>query len=186
MAGRVRTSVTTIKDITALAKWINSYCAVRSRLDAIPEDNGRLLRLTPRQFRCTLAWFIARRPGGTIVGALQYRHQRPDVAFAWVSRWKARDLLERIGCDERPVTHEVLDELPAGKVLARLRSVLVATGALPPRDERLIALEKWITTTVQARTDLAERRILHGYAVWHHMRRFRRRLGEEHTPGSKI
>ncbi|MET7906173.1 hypothetical protein ABZS86_33825 [Streptomyces sp. NPDC005355] len=107
--------------------------------------------------------------------------ERPDVAFAWVSRSKARDLLERIGRAERPVTHEVLDELPPGKVLAHLRSVLVATGALPPRDERLVALEKWITATVQARTDLAERRILHGYAVWHHMRRLRRRLGEDHT-----
>ncbi|MFJ1818679.1 site-specific integrase [Streptomyces sp. NPDC088139] len=107
--------------------------------------------------------------------------ERPDVAFAWVSRSKARDLLERIGRDERPVTHEVLDELPPSKVLAHLRSVLVATGALAPRDERLIALEKWITATVQARTDLAERRILHGYAVWHHLRRLRRRVGEDHT-----
>jgi hypothetical protein len=32
--------------------------------------------LTTRRFRRTLAWFIARRPGGTIAGALQYRHQR--------------------------------------------------------------------------------------------------------------
>jgi hypothetical protein len=29
--------------------------------------------------------------------------------------------------------------------------------------------------------DLAERQILHGYAVWHHLRRLRRRLGEQHT-----
>ncbi|MFC9635826.1 hypothetical protein ACFTY8_43135 [Streptomyces mirabilis] len=73
-------------------------------------------------------------------------------------------------------------------MLAHLRSVLVATGALPPRDERLVALEKWISATVQARTDLAERRILHGYAVWHHMRRLRRRIGDDHTtpPGSRI
>ncbi|WP_344597620.1 site-specific integrase [Streptomyces violaceusniger] len=107
--------------------------------------------------------------------------ERPDIALAWLSRSKAQDLLERIARDERPVTHDVLDELPPGKVLAHLRSVLVATGALPPRDERLIALEKWITTTVQPRTDPTERRILHGYAVWHHLRRLRRRLGEEHT-----
>ncbi|MGW4729586.1 hypothetical protein ACWEQC_10450 [Streptomyces shenzhenensis] len=51
VAGRVRTSANTIKDITALAKWINSYWAARSRLDTIPEDNGRLPRLTPRQYR---------------------------------------------------------------------------------------------------------------------------------------
>ncbi|MFI2207907.1 site-specific integrase [Streptomyces sp. NPDC020192] len=107
--------------------------------------------------------------------------ERPDVTLAWITRSKVRDLLKRIGRDERPVTHDVLDELPPGKVLAHLRSVLVATGALPFRDERLVALEKWTTATVQARTDLAERRILHGYAVWHHLRRLRRRLGGEHT-----
>ncbi|MEU9167677.1 site-specific integrase [Streptomyces sp. NPDC048420] len=107
--------------------------------------------------------------------------ERPDTALAWISRSQVRDLLERIGRDEHPVTHDSLDDLPPGKVLAHLRSVLVATGVLPPRDERLVALEKWITTTVQARTDLAERRILHGYAVWHHLRRLRRRLGDQHT-----
>lgn len=107
--------------------------------------------------------------------------ERPDSALAWISRSQVRDLLERIGRDEHPVTHDSLDDVPPGKVLAHLRSVLVATGVLPPRDERLVALEKWITTTVQARTDLAERRILHGYAVWHHLRRLRRRLGDQHT-----
>ncbi|MER6356602.1 hypothetical protein ABT186_33535 [Streptomyces sp. NPDC001634] len=153
---------------------------------------------------CTTTWQLSTRPcqrcvldqqvrdlhgddAGTIRPELGPFHEaltsaeRPDVAVAWISRSKTRDLLERIGRDERPVTHEVLDELPPGKVLAHLRSVLVATGVLPPRDERLVALEKCITETVQARTDLAERRILHGYAVWHHLRRLRRRLGEDHT-----
>jgi len=32
-------------------------------------------RLTTKQFRRTLAWFIARRPGGSIAGAIQFRHQ---------------------------------------------------------------------------------------------------------------
>jgi hypothetical protein len=124
---------------------------------------------------------------GTVPDELAPFHQalttaeRPDIAMTWIARSKARHLLERIGSDARPVTHDLLDELPADKVLAHLRSVLVASGALPPRDERLVALEKWITATVQARHGLAERRILHGYAVWHHLRRLRRRLGEDHT-----
>ncbi|MEU5105199.1 site-specific integrase [Streptomyces sp. NPDC021354] len=107
--------------------------------------------------------------------------ERPDIALAWISRPKVQDLLERIGRDERRVTHDILDDLPSGKVLAHLRSVLVATGALTTRDERLVALEKWINETVQARTDLTARRILHGYAVWHHLRRLRRRIGDQHT-----
>ncbi|MFD6226016.1 hypothetical protein ACFWFZ_03940 [Streptomyces sp. NPDC060232] len=99
----------------------------------------------------------------------------------WLSGSKVSTLLQQIGRDERPVTHETLDELPASRVLAHLRSVMVATGALPARDERLVALEGWITAAVQGRTDPAERRILHGYASWHHLRRLRRRLGKEHT-----
>ena len=107
--------------------------------------------------------------------------ERPTSTMFWLSGSKVSTLLQQIGRDERPVTHETLDELPGSKVLAHLRSVMVATGALPPRDERLVALEGWVTAAVQARTDLTERRILHGYAVWHHLRRLRRRLGEEHA-----
>jgi hypothetical protein len=107
--------------------------------------------------------------------------ERPDSALAWLARPKVRSLLEQIGQDTRPVTHELLDELPAGKTLAHLRTALVATGALPLRDERLVTLESWIAQTVQARGDLAERQILHSYAVWHHLRRLRQRLGEQHT-----
>ncbi|MFJ9362222.1 hypothetical protein [Streptomyces mirabilis] len=67
---------TTIKDMAALITWINASCLARHRPDRIPADRGRQPRLTTRQFRRTLTWFIARRPGGTIAGALQYRHQR--------------------------------------------------------------------------------------------------------------
>lgn len=41
--------------------------------------NGHQFRLTTSQFRRTLAWFIARRPGGTIAGALAYRHHSIQV-----------------------------------------------------------------------------------------------------------
>jgi hypothetical protein len=37
--------------------------------------DARTWQLTTRQFRRTLAWFIARQPGGSIAGAIQYRHQ---------------------------------------------------------------------------------------------------------------
>ncbi|MFJ8015003.1 hypothetical protein [Streptomyces sp. NPDC096339] len=107
--------------------------------------------------------------------------ERPTSTMFWLSGSKVSTLLRQIGRDERPVTHETLDELPAGKVLAHLHSGMVAIGALTARDERLIALESWITARVQARTDTTERRILHGYASWHHLRRLRRRLGKEHT-----
>jgi hypothetical protein len=71
----VPNSNTTNKDIAFLISWITAYCDDRSRPDGIPLERGQLPRLTTRQFRRTLAWFIARRPGGAIAGALQYRHQ---------------------------------------------------------------------------------------------------------------
>jgi hypothetical protein len=101
---------------------------------------------------------------------------RPDVAMGWLRRPQVREVLAEIGRDTRQVTHETLDELPSNKTLDHLRSVLVATGALPERDERLVALERWTASALAARTDPDERRILHAYAVWHHLRRLRRRL----------
>lgn len=58
--------------LNRLTAWINRYCDHRGRVDTIPPVPGG--RLHTRQFRRTLAWHIARRPGGAIAGALQYRH----------------------------------------------------------------------------------------------------------------
>ncbi|WP_394622409.1 hypothetical protein JNUCC0626_49625 (plasmid) [Lentzea sp. JNUCC 0626] len=54
--------------------WINEFCARHDRLDSIPAVKGQIWHLHTRQFRRTLAWFIARQPGGAIAGAVQYRH----------------------------------------------------------------------------------------------------------------
>lgn len=71
---RSKTSTQTIDDLRAFMDWINDYCTTHGRSDSIPPVNGRRWPITTRQFRRTLAWFIARRPGGTIAGAIQYRH----------------------------------------------------------------------------------------------------------------
>ncbi|WP_406415494.1 hypothetical protein [Streptomyces sp. NBC_00842] len=55
-------------------KWINNYCTATERPDSIPKVNGSVLALKTSLFRRTLAWFIARHPGGVVAGALQYRH----------------------------------------------------------------------------------------------------------------
>ncbi|MFD8583568.1 hypothetical protein ACFV2A_11805 [Streptomyces californicus] len=71
----VMTSSTTNTNLNQLVTWINDYCREHGRTDRVPDVDGRPWRLMSSQFRRTLAWFIARRPGGTIAGALQYRHQ---------------------------------------------------------------------------------------------------------------
>ena len=64
----------TNRQINELAAWISDYCRARDRGDGIPPVNGQPFRVLTRQFRRTLAWFIARQPGGVIAGAIQYRH----------------------------------------------------------------------------------------------------------------
>ena len=65
---------TTNENLNLFVTWVNAYCDKQGRADGIPTVNGRMFRLMTSHFRRTLAWFIARRPGGTIAGALQYRH----------------------------------------------------------------------------------------------------------------
>ena len=64
----------TNKNLNEFVDWINAYCAAHNRADDIPLIRRQRWRLTSGQFRRTLAWFIARRPGGAIAGTIQYRH----------------------------------------------------------------------------------------------------------------
>jgi hypothetical protein len=107
--------------------------------------------------------------------------ERPVTAMAWLARPTVTQLLSELARDRGVLTHDVLDELPAGKTLDHLRAVLVAGGMLPERDERLVKLERWVAGVVQSRTDPEERQLLHRYAVWHHLRRLRRRLAAAHA-----
>ncbi|WP_328435817.1 hypothetical protein [Nocardia puris] len=101
---------------------------------------------------------------------------RPDHARGWLAKPEVRRLLTAIGSAQHPLTHELLDELGGGKALDYLRAVLVSSGVLPDRDETLSRLERWVDTALAQRDNLDERRILHGYAVWHHLRRLRARV----------
>jgi hypothetical protein len=62
-----------------------------------------------------------------------------------------------------------------------LRAILVASGMLTARDERLVKLERWVTDTIATRAEATERQLLHRNAVWHHLRRLRRCLGADHA-----
>lgn len=83
-----RTANQTNTDLNKFVEWINEYCRARSRADIVPQVDGADWRLTSRQFRRTLAWFIARRPGGSIAGAIQFRHLQVQMfeGYAGTSR----------------------------------------------------------------------------------------------------
>jgi len=120
-------------------------------------------------------------PGGTAAPELDrlrealVRVDRPDLMLDWLNKASVRRTLRGVAA-HRGVTHEALDVLPPGRTLVHLRSMLAAAGALPARDERLTALKRWISQAIAEHTDPGHRRALHGYAVWHHLRRLRGRL----------
>jgi hypothetical protein len=70
----VKSTAQTNRDLAAFTQWVNDYCARHGRPDSIPPVNDRPWRLVTSQFRRTLAWFIARQPGGVIAGSIAYRH----------------------------------------------------------------------------------------------------------------
>jgi hypothetical protein len=98
---------------------------------------------------------------------------RPGTVAAWLHRSAAPTILRELAGQE--LTHQALDELRGGKPVEHLRSVLVAVGTLPARDEQMARLELWITHTIAERTDPDEQHLLHRYAVWHLLRRLRQR-----------
>jgi hypothetical protein len=86
----------------------------------------------------------------------------------------------------KQLTHRALDELPAGKPAEHLRSVPVAIGTLPPRDEQLSRPERWTARVIAERPGTGQQQLLHRYAVWHVTRRLRGRLGGAHATHGQV
>lgn len=113
--------------------------------------------------------------------------ERPGTVLGWLKRSKAVAVLAELGAGRLTLSHDTLDELPAGKPVEYLRAVLVSTGALPARDEQMVRLERWVTDTIAGREDPDERHILQRYAVWQLLRRLRRpNKGGETTHGKTV
>ncbi|MBU3063166.1 hypothetical protein KO481_16720 [Nocardia sp. NEAU-G5] len=71
---RAQATKSTNEQLAEFVDWIEHYCTDHHRTDTVPAVNGRPWPLSTGQFRRTLAWFIARRPGGSIAGAIAFRH----------------------------------------------------------------------------------------------------------------
>ena len=110
---------------------------------------------------------------------------RPDTVAAWLAKSAAPVILNSLDPGQQ-LTHRVLDELPPGKTVEHLRSVLVDTGTLPPRDEQMTRLNHWISHVIGERPDPGQQQLLHRYAVWHVMRRLRARLGGTHATNGQV
>jgi hypothetical protein len=129
-----------------------------------------------QQLRCLLA-----DTNGGIRPQLQALHEtlatidRPATALNWLKHPTVTSVLSELATGHRPLTHAALDDLPPSKPLEHLRSVLVATHVLPARDEHLARIERWVTHTINERSDPDDKELLQRYAVWHVLRRLRQR-----------
>ena len=114
-------------------------------------------------------------------------HERPETVLAWLNKQTASAVVRDLALGRRALTHAALDELPDTKPLRHLRSVLIAAGALPTRDEHLARLEQAITAIIAGRGDPEQRALLHQYTIWYALHRLRRRNnGRPATHGQAV
>jgi hypothetical protein len=83
-------------------------------------------------------------------------------------------LLSDIAQGHLELTHDALDACPQGFSVTYLRALLVASGALPARDENAARLHRHTAQTLANVTDPELRGALARYARWHV-------LGRDHT-----
>ena len=120
-------------------------------------------------------------PGGQVRPELRVLHEtlagaeRPDTALNWLKHAATRTALAELAAGQRPLSHAALDDLPPGKPIEHLRSVLVATAALPARDEQLARIERWVSRAVSEHASPEDKELLHRYPAWHLLRRLRQR-----------
>ena len=76
------------------------------------------------------------------------------VSYPRAARWEPVTVLAELAAGQRPLSHAALDDLPPGKPIEHLRAVLVATAALPARDEQLARIERWVTEAVSEHAEI--------------------------------
>ncbi|MER8036580.1 hypothetical protein [Streptomyces hydrogenans] len=130
-------------------------CAAHERLSEILSVDGSMRPDVEPVFRA-----LMRRPGTSVLDWLKRRPAR-------------RDILRALAQGHGPVTHRTLDALSPVKIVDNLRQHLVDGGALPARDERLAALERWLPEKSDEVQAPASRKVLRAYITWHLLRRLR-------------
>ncbi|WP_326612280.1 integrase [Streptomyces scopuliridis] len=127
-SGRSLAIATMSNRIEAFIDWVNTHAHSRGRqAEAIPADTHG--RVGTGRFRRTLAWHIARRPGGLVALAVQYGHMRTLISEGYGSR-------------SRGGIHDLLDFETARNVAEHLSEVHEALqdgeGVSGPAARRLI------------------------------------------------
>ncbi|MFC4004601.1 hypothetical protein ACFS2C_19260 [Prauserella oleivorans] len=127
-------------------------------------------------------------PDGTIPAPLKpvrdaiVSAEKPRSVLNNFTRNKGLALLSSIARGERPLSHDCLDAQAGLWSVEHLRTLLVAAGALPERDENLARLQRFVNELVDGVAHPGDRRLLHAFARWHVIPRLRHRYPQQPVP----
>jgi hypothetical protein len=97
---------------------------------------------------------------------------QPDRGLNWISNnAHLRGYLQGLARGDIGLTHAALHELPSWRTAAHLRDLLMACGALPAVDRRILLFEQWYLRQLAAVTDTGHQRLLRQYATWDQLAR---------------
>jgi hypothetical protein len=102
----------------------------------------------------------------------------PFKAIQWVHEHPNAKLLAEFATEGRPISHDLLDELPPTPALQHLRQIMVQTGVLPERHEDLERVPAWLDHHLADKAvehDNLVRRFLHWFLLRRARNRARRR-----------
>ncbi|MGE5291118.1 MAG: hypothetical protein ACM3ML_28755 [Micromonosporaceae bacterium] len=106
----------------------------------------------------------------------------PRSALNWLRNGAGAAVLAEIAAGRLALTHEALDAHPRPQAADYLRHVLVANGALPPRDEAVARTERWATDIIATIARPEDRRLAKAYTTWRVLRRLRRGAAQRPRP----
>lgn len=98
--------------------------------------------------------------------------QRPNSGLTWIRQRHVEHVLRELACHQT-LTHELIDQLPAGRTTNYVRGLLVAHQSLPARDERLARFLSWAETAQQRITTDEHRTVIARFVRWGLERRLR-------------
>jgi hypothetical protein len=99
-----------------------------------------------------------------------------EAVCQWMAPAKpARAIVTRIAATRRPLTHDLLDEMPQTPALHRIRAVLMHAGVLPDRPDHLERIVPWLEQQL-AGQPAGRAHVIRTWAHWTALRRARSRL----------
>lgn len=104
---------------------------------------------------------------------------RPESIHTWKRNPQVVALLRGLGEGSITLEHASFDAAPAGISREHIRALLVHHQLLPDRDPHLTRFEHWLQQKLACIPDQAVRHPLEQFCTWHHLRRMRRKSGQD-------